>query len=68
MRQRTPQKSLILACVIIAISFWNFSRIQGCDCIRAIHIVTLLTAGIGIGILITSIKAWVTEKPKDKEL
>ncbi len=68
MRQRTPQRAMIIAFAIIALSFYNFSRIQGCDCIRAIHIVTLLTAGIGIGVLITSIKAWVTDRQKDKEL
>jgi hypothetical protein len=68
MRERTPQRSMILALLIIALSFWNFSRIQGCDCIRAIHIVTLLAAGVGIGVLITSIKAWFIKRQQEKEL
>ncbi|HEY8690510.1 MAG TPA: hypothetical protein VIM07_14840 [Chitinophagaceae bacterium] len=68
MRQRTPERSMLFACVVIALSFWNFSRIQGCDCIRAIHIVTLLVAGIGIGVLITSIKAWFIKRQQEKEL
>jgi len=68
MRQRTPERSMLFACVVIALSFWNFSRIQGCDCIRTIHIVTLLAAGIGIGVLITSIKAWFIKRQQEKEL
>ena len=68
MRQRTPQASMILALFIVALSFWNFSRIQGCDCIRTIHIVTLLAAGIGIGVFITSLKTWFINRQKEEEL
>ena len=68
MRQRTPQKTMLLACLIFALSFWNFSRIQGCDCVRAIHIVTLLAAGIGIGVFITALKAWFINRQQEKEL
>ena len=68
MRERTPQRSMLLAILIIALSFWNFSRIQGCDCIRTIHIVTLLAAGVGIGVLLTSIKAWLIKRQQEKEL
>jgi hypothetical protein len=51
MRERTPQRSMILALLI-----------------RAIHIVTLLAAGVGIGVLITSIKAWFIKRQQEKEL
>lgn len=68
MRERTPQRSMLLAILIIALSFWNFSCIQGCDCIRTIHIVTLLAAGVGIGVLLTSIKAWLIKRQQEKEL
>ena len=68
MRQRTPQKAMLLACLIFALSFWNFSRIQGCDCIRIIHIITLLTAGIGIGVFISAVKAWLIQRRQEKEL
>ena len=68
MRQTTPQKTMLLAVLITALSFWNFSRIQGCDCIRTIHIVTLLAAGIGIGVFITSLKAWFIKRQQEKEL
>ena len=68
MRQRTPQKTMLLASLIFALSFWNFSRIQGCDCIRIIHIITLLTAGIGIGVFISAVKAWLIQRRQEKEL
>ena len=68
MRERTPQRSMLLAILIIALSFWNFSRIQGCDCTRTIHVVTLLAAGIGIGVFITALKAWFIKRQQEKEL
>ena len=68
MRQRTPQANMLLAIFITALSFWNFSRLQGCDCIRAIHIVTLLAAGIVIGVFITALKAWFINRQKEKDL
>ena len=68
MRERTPQKTMLFACLIAALSFWNFSRIQGCDCIRTIHIITLLTAGIGIGVFISAVKAWLIQRQQEKEL
>lgn len=68
MRERTPQRSMAFAILIVALSFWNFSRIQGCDCIRTIHIVTLLAAGIGIGVFLTALKAWFIKRQQEKEL
>ncbi len=68
MRQRTPQRIMGLSIFFVALSFWNFSRVQGSDCVRAIHIVTLLAAGIGIGVFITALKAWYLERQKNKNL
>lgn len=68
MRQRTPQRSMAFALFIAGISFWNFSRIQGCDCIRTLHIITLLVAGIGIGVFISSLKEWLIQRQKEKDL
>ena len=40
---------------VVAISFLNFMRLTGSECIRAIHIVTLLICGIAIGAFISSL-------------
>lgn len=53
---------MALSFFILIISFWNFQRIQGCDCIRTIHIVTLLMCGVAIGVFITSLFLWIREK------
>lgn len=68
MRQRTPQRTMALALFFSALSFFNFSRLQGSDCIRAIHIVTLLLTGIGIGVFISALKIWLTERQKNRDL
>lgn len=65
MRQRSPQRSMLIALFIIAISFWNFSRLTSSECIRAIHIVTLLTAGAGIGILLVNFFIWIRPKSQN---
>jgi len=62
MRQRSPLKGMLLALFIIIISFWNFSRLTGSECIRTIHIVTLLTAGAGIGVLLVNFFMWIKLK------
>ena len=55
MRNSHPKAGIIICLFVISISFFNFSRLQNSDCIRAIHIVTLLTAGAGIGVLLVNI-------------
>jgi len=40
---------------VVTISFLNFMRLTGTECIRAIHIVTLLICGIAIGTFISSL-------------
>ncbi len=62
MRQRSPLRGMAMAFFIIAISFWNFSRLTGSECIRTIHIITLLTAGAGIGMFITNFFLWLRSR------
>ena len=42
---------------VVALSFFNFARLTGTECIRAIHVVTLLVCGMGIGIFLTNLFA-----------
>lgn len=57
MKQRSPLRGMAIAIFVIIISFYNFSRLTGSDCIRTIHVVTLLTCGAGIGIFLTNLFA-----------
>ena len=52
---RSPKRALIMSLFLIAISVFNFTRIPGSECIRTIHIVTLITIGVGLGVLLTSL-------------
>lgn len=65
MRQRTPQRAMGFALFIAAISFFNFERLTGCDCIRTIHILTLLTCGAGIGVFLSNLFIWLRSRNKE---
>ncbi|MEO6404153.1 MAG: hypothetical protein ABIY51_05095 [Ferruginibacter sp.] len=65
MRRRTPQKAIGFALFIAAISFYNFSRIKGGECIRAVHIVTLLVCGAAIGVALTNLIMLMRNKTED---
>ena len=64
MRKRTPQRAMLFATFIAAISFWNFSRLTGSECIRTIHVITLLTCGAAIGIFLANFFIWLRNKPE----
>ena len=67
MRQRSPLRGMAIAFFVIALSFWNFSRVTGSEGIRTIHIVTLLTAGAGIGAFLTNFFLWIRTRLDKKD-
>lgn len=67
MRQRSPLRGMAIAFFVIAISFWNFSQQTGTQCIRTIHVLTLLTCGAGIGIFIMSLILWIKTRSDKKD-
>ena len=50
-------RAMALSFFIIAISVFNFMKLTGSECIRAIHVVTLLVCGIAIGVFISNLFA-----------
>lgn len=55
-------RPLILGLAVAALSFWNFSNLTGGDCIRAIHIVSLLVCGAGLGVALTALFSIIRNK------
>jgi hypothetical protein len=49
------KRSLVISVIVILLMITNFSRLQGSECIRPIHIVTLITLGAAIGLLLMNI-------------
>jgi len=49
------KRSVAIASLVILLMGVNFSRLAGSDCIRSIHMVTLLTMGAAIGVLLVNI-------------
>ena len=55
MTKRSPKRAAILSLIVIFITIFNFTRIPGSECIRAIHVVTLIALGLGLGVLLASV-------------
>ncbi len=54
-RNAGPKGGIALSLFLIGISMLNYSRLQGSNCIRPIHVVTLLVCGIAIGVLLVNV-------------
>jgi hypothetical protein len=48
-------RAMAISFFVIAISFFNFINLKGSECIRAIHVVTLLVCGVGIGVFLMNL-------------
>ena len=68
MRRGSTEKRVLIACGVIAIGVWYMVNMKGCDCIKAEQIFPILATGIAIGVLITTIKAWLTKRKEENEL
>ncbi len=49
------KRSLVISVLVILLMTFNFTRLKESDCIKPIHIVTLLTLGAAIGALLVNI-------------
>jgi hypothetical protein len=47
-------RAMAISFFVLVISFFNFTRLAGTECVRTIHVVTLLICGIGIGVFIVN--------------
>lgn len=63
--KRSPKRAALISLFVIGITIFNFSRIPGSECIRAIHIVTLIALGLALGVLLTSIILLLKSKGND---
>jgi hypothetical protein len=53
---------MALSFFVLALSFFNFTRLTGSECIRAIHVVTLLVCGMAMGVFISNLFAMLRSK------
>ena len=55
-------RAMVISFFVVTLSFFNFARLTDSECVRAIHIVTLLVCGMGIGIFLTNLFALARNK------
>lgn len=62
--RRSNTRSMAISFFVIVITIFNFERLSGSDCIRAIHVVTLLVCGMAIGIFLMNLFGWLKARKK----
>ncbi|MEP7228918.1 MAG: hypothetical protein ABI691_01620 [Ginsengibacter sp.] len=63
MRKKNPYlRAMAISIFVLLISFYNFTRLSNSDCIRAIHVVTLLVCGMAIGAFLANLIGYVRNK------
>lgn len=60
--RRRHMRLIAISFFVIAITFFNFTTLEDSACIRSIHVVTLLTCGIAIGVLLLNLFALIFKK------
>jgi hypothetical protein len=55
-------RAIAISLFVIIISIFNFERLTGSECIRAIHIVTLLVCGMAIGVFLNNLLALLKKR------
>ena len=61
----TNKKKLLMPAFAIFLMVMSYYRLKGSECIRPIHIVTLLVLGAAIGVLLVNIINLIKEKKGD---
>ncbi len=46
------KRPIVIAVIVLLLSTGNYSRLSDSDCIRTVHLLTLLTMGAAIGIIL----------------
>lgn len=64
MRSKDSYRAFFIPVFVIILALFNYSRLTGTENIRAIHIVTLITLGMGIGILLINVITFFRNKSK----
>ena len=56
------RRGIFISVLGISLLIFNFTRLKGSECIRPIHVVTLITMGALMGVLLMNIIAMIKER------
>ena len=66
MDRKQRVREFIIPVFVILISIFNYTRLTGTENIRPIHIVTLITLGMGLGILLRNVVTYFRDGNKEE--
>ncbi len=58
------KRSLVITGLVILLMTINFTRLKGSECIKPIHIVTLVTLGAAIGVMLVNIMMLIKNRKR----
>ena len=64
MRFTDSYRAFFIPIFVIIIALFNYSRLSGTENIKSIHLVTLITLGMGIGILLMNVITYFRNKAR----
>ncbi|HUR10150.1 MAG TPA: hypothetical protein VM012_02205 [Flavitalea sp.] len=64
MTSRDTYRAFVIPVFVIILACLNYTRLTGTENIRAIHSVTLITLGMGLGILLMNVITYFRNKSK----
>lgn len=62
MDRNNPRRALFLGLFVAVLAFGTFLRTTGAENVRAVQIVSLVAAGMGLGVSLASFKWWLAAK------
>ncbi|HXR84869.1 MAG TPA: hypothetical protein VN722_11200 [Hanamia sp.] len=64
--RRSHSRAMMISLFVIIISVFNFQRLTNSDCIRAIHVITLLVIGAAIGVFLSNFFALIIQRKRQQ--
>lgn|GEM_PF-959471 len=65
--RKNHTRAMLISIFVIGYSAFNFYHLKGSDCIRAIHVVTLLVCGMGIAVFLSSLFAFIVKRRNEAD-
>ncbi len=57
--EKNTRRSIAVSVLVLSLMFFNFNNMKDSECIRAIHVVTLMVAGAAAYVLLVNIIALI---------
>lgn len=61
---KSKNKTLVISALMLSLSFGNYIRLSDTECIKSIHVISILVMGASLGILLQELIQRIQQKNK----